>query len=255
MIRAQWSEYGSSVIFTNKYLQENNPMFQERHMSYLRNKKTLNYFLLFLLLALPTKANILSKGEAVITCFSGYQKDSNGSFSIPARIDPSGYVLAVVDVRDRSTAPPQTMNTSWLANAYHHPDWTAKKLGQIFGLAIDRDGAIYTTATTVYGDFRPIGTDPQPEGAFGIGGPGAVYRIHPITGTVSVFKTLPNKDVGLGNVAYDPIYHQLFVSNLQDGMIYRIPIVNGISGNAAAGSATEGPCLPSGKILCPDSHP
>jgi len=72
---------------------------------------------------------------------------------------------------------------------------------------------------------------------------GHVYRIDPVTGAASVFAALPqqtttfshwdcefnvqeitstNTGVGLGNIVHDPINDQFFVSNTEDGRIYRL---------------------------------
>src|ERR1035437_6323708 len=126
------------------------------------------------------------------------------SSDLPTQPDPSRTALRIVDIRDRTAVP---TGQNWLPNVYEDPSWTAANIGQVVGVTIDTAGAIYTTATTVYGDFRTgCGTGTQPAGAFGSlpgAGPGSVYRVNPITGVASLFTNLPNSGAGLGNVAYD----------------------------------------------------
>jgi hypothetical protein len=188
--------------------------------------------LTLLLVATQASAQLLKKGEAVLTTFSGFAVDSTNHITTsPPTIDPNRYVLRIVDIRDKTGVP---TGQNWQPSVYENPSWTAANMGQVFGITIDSAGAIYTTATTVYGDYRTGCTGSQPMGAFGSGGAGAVYRTDPISGAVSVFTSLPNTAVGLGNIAYDPTYNQLFVTNFGDGQIYRIPILGASAGTIQA---------------------
>lgn len=160
-------------------------------------------------------------GMAVMTHFSNF------SYIKPIQDGP---VLRLIDVR-------QVQNYGVHNNVprINNMQWRASRMGQVFGLAVDTFGNIYATATTSYaGDYR---NDPL---AFGSAGPGGVYKINPSTGnvtdlvttvphtTTSVLGTnkLPNGNgaigPGLGNICYDEVHHKLFVSNFEDGKIYRI---------------------------------
>jgi hypothetical protein len=123
----------------------------------------------------------------------------------------SGYVMGLIDVRNNNSA---VRGTNWPAPMQHYPAFTADTLGQIFGLAVDESACIYVTASSVYGN---IGS--------GIAGPGGVYKLCP-DGTgdyhLSNTATLPNGGSGLGQVTYDPVHQQIFVSNFHDGKIYRL---------------------------------
>ena len=103
-----------------------------------------------------------------------------------------------------------------------------------------------------YNGLGPKGLMP-----YGFGGPGAVYKIDGLTGGVTLFATLPQQDnlpmfkagdntcktftdnygrsfliswvdlnittgPGLGNITYDKDHNQFFVTNFEDGKIYRL---------------------------------
>ncbi|MBI1319473.1 MAG: DUF5011 domain-containing protein [Candidatus Hydrogenedens sp.] len=178
------------------------------------------------------------------TCFSGLQYPLPSS--PPYAANASGFVTASMNVQEPVVPPttPPVDDVNWQPLGTHNETgvpWTATVLGQIFGIALDNATPPnrYVTATSVYGDF-PAGP----------GGYGAVYRIDGVTGNVCVLATLPNAGPALGNVCYDEVNSQLFVTNHEDGLIYRIPIDNsctpsgtittfdhGVAGRVAAGFA------------------
>jgi len=134
--------------------------------------------------------------------------------------DPNAFVMGTVNVQNWNL-PANMNNASWLSNPslmYHHPSWTRQNLGDIFGVCIDNSANIYVTATAAYYDnaWCPSSTGP--------GGPGAIYKINGVTGAISTFATLPQSSIapGLGNIAYDPVNNQFFVTNFEDGKIYRV---------------------------------
>lgn len=192
---------------------------------------------------------IFNCGMAVVTCFSGI----NNNFDPMAMEGP---VVALVDIRNHSLAPqgmdfdpPGTpVNNNWAAPLYHYPEWQSSvngnpAMGQVFGLAIDKDYNVFVAATTLYGNYTA-----------GTAGPGGIYRINASDGSVDDFVTtttnagflingnaLPNESPnannptlapGLGNICYDWIHDQFFVTNHEDGKIYRIA-------NGAAGTVVE----------------
>ncbi len=149
----------------------------------------------------------LSCGQAIGTCFSGV--DNQNVY------DPNGYVMGMIDVRSNALAPP---GQNWSPVMYHDNDWRASRMGQIFGIAIDASDNVFVTATTAYGLF-PWGT----------AGSGGIYKVNGVTGAVSEYiltgsgpNQIINFDVGLGNIAYHKEKDQLFVTNFEDGKIYRI---------------------------------
>jgi len=134
--------------------------------------------------------------------------------------DPNAFVLGTVNVQNWNL-PANFNNATWLSNPslmYHHPSWTRQNLGDIFGLCIDNVGNIFVTATAAYYD------NPWCPSSIGPGGAGAVYKVNGVTGVISLFATLPQSSIGpgLGNIAHDKVNDQFFVTNFEDGKIYRI---------------------------------
>ncbi|HTF87014.1 MAG TPA: hypothetical protein VK843_01300 [Planctomycetota bacterium] len=150
-------------------------------------------------------------------------------------LQDSDFVLSLVDM-ERPTFP--GTNENWDAPMFHNEHepsgpqhiWNLGNLGQVFGVCFDNAvdpfsmkprPNIYVAATSCY-------TVDQ----YGPGGPGAVYKINGATGNISTFLTtgnggigtnqIPNSGPGLGDICYDEIHNQFFVSNFEDGKIYRI---------------------------------
>src|SRR6185503_11593490 len=146
----------------------------------------------------PAYSSVFTGRVAVTTSFAGLG---------------SGFVLEVIDLKNQSLAVP---NVNYAPPMYHGPagaPWTKSKLGNVFGLTLDNQGNIYATASTAYnGDVFPVG-------ATG----GEIYKIDGVTGVISVFQTLPNTGhAGLGNINYDCVHNKFYVSNIDDGLIYRL---------------------------------
>lgn len=165
-------------------------------------------------------------GQAIVTCFSGFNQPSDYSFGV----NQNGMVVALIDIRDQSSAIPGT----WWANVnkYSHPLWTAQNMGQVFGIAIDINDDVFVAASSIY-TCETFAPNPYNYNPFTTsGGPGAIYEIDNTTGVPTLFigtgpfiaggNTLPNNGSGLGNICYDSDNDQFFVSNHADGMIYRI---------------------------------
>ncbi len=142
------------------------------------------------------------------------------------------YVVTVYDLG--SPLPSPLENQAWnTILRFHGPfnSWNADSLGSVFGLTLDRWGNIFVTHTSSY-LADSIGK------VFG-GGPGAVYRIDAVTGVITTFCRLPNYQdpsvspqewwPGLGNITYDCRHDQFFVTNIEDGRIYRLKAV-GVNG-------------------------
>ena len=179
-----------------------------------RMRHVWNIFAFFVLLTSTAlgQASLLplEPGVASVTCFSGSINDSSH-----ITLFPDNYVFGLIDLR---TPPPARIGRNWNAPMYHHPSWTARNLGQVFGVALDDTGNIYVTATSMYG----LPTNFNTVGVFGPAGPGGVYKIDGRTGRISIFAQLPNTRPGLGNICFDSLHHQFFITNFEDGKIYRL---------------------------------
>ena len=141
-------------------------------------------------------------------------------------------------------------------NGWYHPSWSVDNIGNVFGIDYDTSGNIYVTASShfshVYGYI--LGPDASNYtqsiikygdlggGTNDLGAAGTVYKLDAVTGVASVFSQLPQQAFafshfaceagdpplarttgpGLGNIVFDPANNQFFVSNFEDGKIYRL---------------------------------
>jgi hypothetical protein len=208
---------------------------------------------------------IMKRGDAAVTGFSGARVWGNVPPDVSPTdvtlIDTGGAVLRVFDL-----TRPGGPATGALANAPSIFQATAGDVGQVFGVALDSDTAnrspnIYLTSTSLFGlqivskEGRRLvngerGARWMP-GQFGVpkgGGPGSVWKIDGVSGAISLFANLghdgkDNAGPGLGNVAYDAASNQLFVTDLEFGLIHRLGLDgshrgsfdHGTSGRANAG--------------------
>ena len=105
----------------------------------------------------------------------------------------------------------------------------------MFGIALDDAKApnVYLTATSAFGLHRTADNKGWMPGMWGPdGGPGTVWKIDGATGKPSIFarigvKGRRNTGAALGNIAYDKWHHQLFVSDLETGLIHRLRLSDG----------------------------
>ena len=163
---------------------------------------------------------------------------------------------------DTSNITPDNARTLQTPDVHTHHHWDVGSIGNIYGLAIDSDRNIYATASTHYGAgfgfsgdtsiirFGSIGdgtaadtagTDTNPGVLNSTNAAGTIYKIDKTTGNASIFAQLPqqsasfthvtcenietvsrNTGPALGNITFDPIHNQFFVSNFEDGKIYRL---------------------------------
>jgi hypothetical protein len=165
-------------------------------------------------------------GEAYVTRFSGTRPGAGGA---PV-INPNGTVGSIIDVREPRKPP---LGQHWIDEPQRNPV-TAAQVGQVFGVTLDDASPpnVYLTATSAFGLHR-AGNDWMP-GMWGQdGGPGTVYRLDASTGYAPrVFAQIalngrPNTGAALGNIAYDRTNKQLFVTDLETGMIHRIRAADG----------------------------
>ncbi len=159
-------------------------------------------------------------GMAVVSCFSNFLPGSGNTTA-----DPNGAVIGLVDLRNHGTAP---LGVNWQAGSsgiVHSTNWKSQNMGQVFGVTIDNTYNVYAASTTIYGKYMP----PTPPA----GGFGNVYKIDASTAAVTVFATLPQapgNPAGLGDVWFDAVSNQIFVSNFFDGLIYRYNMAGALQG-------------------------
>ncbi|MDP2619457.1 MAG: peptidoglycan-binding domain-containing protein [Hyphomicrobiales bacterium] len=171
----------------------------------------------------------LPNGAGVVTGFSGVMLGAApGEFVL----DPDGKVARVLDL----SSPGYNANGSRWDNVPEVLHVLARDAGQLFGIAVDnaQPANIYVTASSAYGLFRNPDNSDWMDGMWGPnGGPGTVYRLSAENAyQPEVFADLtvddrPNSGAGLGNIAFDETNNQLFVSDLESGMIFRIDAASG----------------------------
>ncbi|MHC1726663.1 MAG: hypothetical protein AB9866_11725 [Syntrophobacteraceae bacterium] len=147
-------------------------------------------------------------------------------------IDLNGVVGSIIDLRNLG----EPARGQHLINEAQRAPATAADAGQLFGITIDDSNApnIFITATSAFGLHLSPGTKEWMPGMWGPeGGPGTIYRLQPETGYRPEFfadvilNGRQNTGPALGNIAYDRRHRQLFVSDLETGMIHRISADDG----------------------------
>ncbi len=190
---------------------------------------------------------VLDRGDAVVSGFPGIRPPltppPTGANPLDYfAIDPDGPAAQILSLRTFAGPP---------AGQLVYPPAKLKvkagQVGQVFAIALD-DGrgqpvpSAYLGATAAYGlhIVDPNGAGPdQPKrlktgkpgakwmtGMFGLeagGGPGSIWRVDGTTGQVTLFANLPlNTGPGLGDIVFDPKTRHFYVSDLDNGLIYRL---------------------------------
>ena len=177
----------------------------------------------------------LQAGEAYHTRFSGTVTTNEASGPVTV-INLDGMVGSIIDLRN----PGQAANGQHWATEPQRSPATAADAGQVFGIAIDdfTEPNIYLTATSAFGLHLQPGTKDWMTGMWGPdAGPGTVYKLSASTGYIpEVFSNITlegraNSGAALGNVAFDRWNRQLFVSDLETGMIHRLSAADGKEGS------------------------
>ncbi len=105
----------------------------------------------------------------------------------------------------------------WAPPRYEHASWTQETLGSVFGVTLDDAGNLYLSRCSFYPLVAAHTTG---------GNQGSILRIDGATGAPSVLATLPQLGPGpapgLGNLTWSCAFASLFVTNLEDGRIYRV---------------------------------
>ncbi len=203
-------------------------------------------------------------GNAAVTGFSGALPPVQIAPGVdPGKktfIDLNGPSLRIVDLQNMG-GPAQAQ----LVRAPKLFTFPAASIGQVFGVAIDDASHpnIYVAASSAYG--LPIvapGADGQPEhiqigapkaafmpGLWGPqGGPGSIWKIDGLTGSVSLLANVAlngrtNSGAALGGLAYNPDSPSLYVADRESGMIHHLAMSggdlgsydHGVTGRAALG--------------------
>ncbi len=170
-------------------------------------------------------------GEAFSTRFSGTKQEKGADNKFKQVIDLDGIVGSVIDIRQPGEAP---RGQHW-SNEPQRLQIKAGQVGQVFGIAIDDAPKpnIYLSATAAFG-LHADGDGGWMPGMWGQnGGPGTIYKLNAEKGyKPEIFATIQlgnrkNSGAALGNIAYDAATKQLFVSDLETGMIHRIDTATG----------------------------
>lgn len=158
--------------------------------------------------------------------------------------------VEVVDISNQGSAPiGSNWNAAQLYTFLNNTNWSFTELGSVFGVALDDEGNIYVAHSSAYGDsFNQCAGPITPGDGLGMisantanpnGRPGSIYKIASATGVASFFAALPNASdpayvggpypangsesyPGLGNLCFDCTSANFYVSNHEDGRIYRL---------------------------------
>lgn len=189
---------------------------------------------------------LINRGDAVVTAFSGAKPDA----SVPADVHPLDKTFIDVDGNSAQVFDLSALGMGprgQLADAPPKLQVKARDVGQVFGVTLDDgngSGApnAYLAATSRFGlqivnrDSNGVlnrlltgapGATWMP-GQFGQGGtPGSIWKVEGTTGAVSLLTRIKangqdNGGTGLGNITFDDKTRQLFVSDLETGLIHRL---------------------------------
>jgi hypothetical protein len=190
---------------------------------------TMTMTMALLLVPAPAQAQeLLSGGDAAVTQFSGVGQAPEGT----PRPSVDGAVLRLLGLStsdDPLDGALRDAPRQLLAR-------TARDVGQVFSVVFDsgQPANIYLAATSAYGLYRGTGDGGWAPGMWGPdGGPGTIWKLNAERGYRAEnfadigFLDQPNGGAALGDLAYDPQHDQLFVSDLESGLIHRLDLRDG----------------------------
>lgn len=216
----------------------------------------------------PVRGTILEEGDVVVTC--GVQQATDPVVGI--------FDVKTPTFANNSYNLNAGNYPIWNRPAEIHPAaWSFSSLGNVFGATIDRDRYIYVTASSMFPPtlyLRTTSSSALPTyvsfqsgvgalaGGNAVAGAGYVYKLDRTTGAASVFAQLPQQSTtlnyqtfigatnislgtrtggpGLGNIAYDDWHNQFFVTNFEDGKIYRLSSAGATLSTFDYGTADNG---------------
>ncbi len=160
----------------------------------------------------PTENDCAAPNNAIIQ--NGYALVS----SLPAG---DAVTLSIKDITQLGTLwqTAGNRNTNQAANVNTIQTWTTADFegASIFSTAINpKDGTIYAVASPLHASAANIETV-----LFEAAIAPKVFRIDAVTGVVTRIAELPGT-LGLGYIEFDAIHDQLFITNMDDGQIYRL---------------------------------
>ena len=133
----------------------------------------------------------------------------------------SNYPFYIFDTENNLLAP---IGQLWPTTFYTPTDpvineqWLYNDLGDLFGIAIDNEKNVYFSASSTVDITPEVGT----------AGSAGIYRLNAEDWSISEFITtgdganqIQNFGSGLGNICFDKWHNQLFITNFEDGKIYR----------------------------------
>lgn len=132
--------------------------------------------------------------------------------------------LVLWNIGNASSVPPNTDWSTYFSpdRYYSHSSWTWGNLGDVFGLTFDDVGNMYVSGTRIYGSGR-YGTAGNLYGDPLCGALGGVYQIDGSTGQAQPWYLFPKAHcAGLGNITFDKLRQSFYISNFDDGKIYRL---------------------------------
>lgn len=183
----------------------------------------------------------IQNDQIVVTCFSGsYSGYTTGAAAFPNN-GPTGFVVAQFNTTSGTIGPliPPTNASPVLwtgpASAGNHNEnnpgleWNRTRLGEVFGIALNdlSPPDIYVAASDTY---NVIGA-PASLNATTPAGPGGIYKLNANNGSIvsgslpALGGSTPGSGPGLGNLCFYRAANTnpfLYVSNLEDGNIYRV---------------------------------
>ena len=174
----------------------------------------------------------IAAGESFVTRFSGTRVETDQNGQSVEVIDENGISGSIIDVRRPGQ---KAMGQHWRDEPQRAPAF-ARDVGQVFGIAFDdaTPANIYVSATAAFGLHRNDDNSDWMPGMWGAGGdPGTVYKLsaqnnyRPEIFAQITLNGRPNSGAALGNIAFDKVHKQLFVSDLETGMIHRLDIQTG----------------------------
>jgi len=188
--------------------------------------------MLFGLMPVAAQTAGIAAGESFVTRFSGTKIETGQNGNSIEVIDENGVSGSVIDIRHPRQ---KALGQHWRDEPQKYPAF-ARDVGQVFGIAFDdaKPANIYVSATAAFGLHRTEDNADWMNGMWGLGGgPGTVYKLNannnyqPEVFAQITLNGRENTGAALGNIAFDRVNRQLFVSDLETGMIHRLDIETG----------------------------